>query len=97
MIDAHVHLWEKQLGRVDGLPVYDIGGGTGSVAIEIAGVDPSLSVITIEKDPAAVGLIERNRQKSGALNLTVIEGDAVEEIPKLESRTVFSSAEAAAG
>ncbi len=27
MIDAHVHLWEKQQGMVNGLPVYDIGGG----------------------------------------------------------------------
>ncbi|MBE6936305.1 MAG: amidohydrolase [Ruminococcaceae bacterium] len=27
MIDAHVHLWKKQAGRVNGLPVYDLGGG----------------------------------------------------------------------
>ena len=27
MIDAHAHLWLKQDGRVDGLPVYHIGGG----------------------------------------------------------------------
>ena len=27
MIDAHLHLWLKQHGRVNGLPVYDIGGG----------------------------------------------------------------------
>lgn len=27
MIDAHAHLWEKQQGRVNGLPVYDVGGG----------------------------------------------------------------------
>ena len=27
MIDAHVHLWQRQQGRVDGLPVYDLGGG----------------------------------------------------------------------
>ncbi|MBR6669077.1 MAG: amidohydrolase [Clostridia bacterium] len=27
MIDAHLHLWEKQNGRVNGLPVYDLGGG----------------------------------------------------------------------
>ena len=27
MIDAHVHLWEKQQGQVNGLPVYDLGGG----------------------------------------------------------------------
>lgn len=27
MIDAHVHLWLKQNGRVNGRPVYDLGGG----------------------------------------------------------------------
>ncbi len=27
MIDAHAHLWEKQQGTVNGLPVYDLGGG----------------------------------------------------------------------
>lgn len=27
MIDAHVHLWQKQNGMVNGLPVYDLGGG----------------------------------------------------------------------
>ena len=27
MIDAHVHLWEKQQGLVNGLPVYGLGGG----------------------------------------------------------------------
>ncbi len=27
MIDAHAHLWLRQQGRVNGLPVYDLGGG----------------------------------------------------------------------
>lgn len=27
MIDAHLHLWRNQNGMVNGLPVYDIGGG----------------------------------------------------------------------
>ena len=27
IIDAHVHLWDKQHGMVNGKPVYDIGGG----------------------------------------------------------------------
>lgn len=27
MIDAHVHLWLRQDGRVNGQPVYDLGGG----------------------------------------------------------------------
>ena len=27
IIDAHLHLWKKQQGMVNGMPVYDIGGG----------------------------------------------------------------------
>ncbi|MBR6164713.1 MAG: amidohydrolase [Clostridia bacterium] len=35
MIDAHVHLWLKQRGRVNGLPVYDLGGGRSMFGDEI--------------------------------------------------------------
>ena len=35
MIDAHVHLWLKQDGRVNGLPVYDLGGGRSMFGNEI--------------------------------------------------------------
>ncbi len=35
MIDAHVHLWEKQRGMVDGLPVYDLGGGKSRFGTEV--------------------------------------------------------------
>ena len=35
MIDAHVHLWEKQQGRVNGLPVYDLGGGKSMFGAEV--------------------------------------------------------------
>ena len=35
MIDAHVHLWEKQRGRVNGLPVYDLGGGKSMFGAEV--------------------------------------------------------------
>ena len=34
MIDAHVHLWLKQNGRVNGLPVYDLGGGKSQFGAE---------------------------------------------------------------
>ena len=27
IIDAHLHLWNKQHGMVNGKPVFDIGGG----------------------------------------------------------------------
>ena len=35
MIDAHVHLWLKQDGKVNGLPVYGIGGGRSMFGNEI--------------------------------------------------------------
>jgi len=35
MIDAHVHLWLKQAGRVKGLPVYDLGGGKSQFGDEV--------------------------------------------------------------
>lgn len=35
MIDAHVHLWEKQQGQVNGLPVYDLGGGKSQFGAEV--------------------------------------------------------------
>ena len=35
MIDAHVHLWEKQQGRVNGLPVYSLGGGLSRFGSEV--------------------------------------------------------------
>ncbi|MCR5474984.1 MAG: precorrin-6A reductase, partial [Lachnospiraceae bacterium] len=44
-----------RLGLREGDLVFDIGGGTGSVAIGIASLDPSLRVVTIEKDPEAAG------------------------------------------
>ena len=35
MIDAHVHLWRKQAGKVNGLPVYDLGGGKSMFGDEV--------------------------------------------------------------
>ena len=35
MIDAHVHLWLKQQGTVDRLPVCSIGGGRSMFGNEV--------------------------------------------------------------
>lgn len=56
--------------------VYDIGAGTGSVAIEMARKAYNGSVFAIEKNDAALGLINRNREKLGAFNVTVVPGTA---------------------
>ena len=41
MIDAHLHLWNKQQGRVNGLPVYDLGGGKSMFGGEIRQMMPA--------------------------------------------------------
>ena len=40
IIDAHVHLWKKQSGIVNGKPVYDIGGGRSNFGGEIKQMMP---------------------------------------------------------
>lgn len=64
--------------------VFDIGGGTGSVALEAAALSPTVRVITIEKDKKAASLIKKNVEKLGLKNVTVIEGDAVSSVEDLD-------------
>ena len=66
-----------RLGLRKGDTFYDIGGGTGSVAIEAASFDLSLQVYTIEKKKEAVELIRENIKKADVPNVEVLEGDAV--------------------
>lgn len=39
-IDAHLHLWDKQQGRVDGKPVYSVGGGRSYFGGEVLQMQP---------------------------------------------------------
>ena len=56
--------------------VYDIGGGTGSVALEAASLHPSLKVYTIERNAEAAGLIRQNIEALHMDNVHLIEGEA---------------------
>lgn len=56
--------------------VYDIGSGTGSIAVEMAGLSAGVQVYAIERKPQAVALIRENIQKFGTRNVQVIEGEA---------------------
>ena len=64
--------------------VYDVGAGSGSVTVEMALQACQGQVYAIEKNPAAVELLGRNRQRFCADNLEIIEGmapEAMEELP----------------
>lgn len=63
--------------------VYDIGAGTGSVAIELARKACEGEVYAIEQKSDAAGLINKNRRKLGAYNVTVVSGRAPEVFKEL--------------
>ena len=67
--------------------VYDVGAGSGSVAVECARMLPGGQVYAIEKKPEAAALTQRNAQKFGLNNLRVVEGAAPEALTALPAPT----------
>lgn len=68
----------SQIGRNLETVIYDVGAGTGSVAIELALANPMSQVYAFEVNPKACQLIRDNRTKLGAYNLVLVEGSAPE-------------------
>jgi precorrin-6Y C5,15-methyltransferase (decarboxylating) len=56
--------------------LWDIGAGSGSVAVEWMLCDPSLKAIAIEQSPERAGRIARNASVFGVPGLAVVEGTA---------------------
>ena len=71
----------------EGAIVYDIGSGTGSIAVEIAGLSENIQVYAVEQKQEAVSLIERNKKKFGVDNVTVIKAKAPEDLSELPAAT----------
>lgn len=67
--------------------VYDIGSGTGSIAVEIAGLSDDIRVYAIEQKKEAVSLIEKNKAKFQLENLTVLEAKAPLGLAELPAAT----------
>ena len=76
-----------KLGLYKGAVVYDIGSGTGSIAMEMAGLSDDVTVFAIEKKPEAVSLIEENKARFGLENIKVIQADAPDGLLELPRAT----------
>ena len=63
--------------------VWDVGGGTGALALEIARLMPAGAVHTLERDPDAIELLEHNRRRFGISNLHIHAGDAPDDLSQL--------------
>lgn len=75
-----LRLWE-------GAVVYDIGSGTGSVAVEIAGCAENVRVFAIEQREEGVELIRQNQRKFQLPNIKAVHGTAPEAFVDLPAPT----------
>ncbi len=64
--------------------VYDIGSGTGSVAVEAALIAEEGSVFAVEKSKEGIELIEENVAGFGLDNVEVIHGKGSREVKRLK-------------
>jgi precorrin-6B C5,15-methyltransferase / cobalt-precorrin-6B C5,C15-methyltransferase len=56
--------------------LWDVGAGSGSVAIEWLLADPAMRAVAIERNPERCGRIRRNAASLGVPHLVVVEGEA---------------------
>ena len=64
--------------------LWDVGAGSGAVAIEWLRAEPSSAALAVERDPGRAAVIGRNAQNLGVPRLTVIEGEAPAALKGLE-------------
>ncbi len=65
--------------------VWDLGAGSGSVAIEAGRLAERGAVYAVERDPDRVALLRHNLARHGSWNVEAIEGDAVRVLPTLST------------
>ncbi|MER5974928.1 precorrin-6y C5,15-methyltransferase (decarboxylating) subunit CbiE [Streptomyces sp. NPDC001857] len=64
------------LAPAPGELLWDIGGGSGSIAVEWMRTHPSCRAITVERDPVRAARITRNADRLGVPGLRVVTGAA---------------------
>ncbi|MFI8836993.1 precorrin-6y C5,15-methyltransferase (decarboxylating) subunit CbiE [Streptomyces afghaniensis] len=73
------HIRAATLGVLAPAPgelLWDIGGGSGSIAVEWMRTHPSCRAVTVERDPARAERIRRNADRLGVPALRVVTGAA---------------------
>ncbi|MFD8149454.1 precorrin-6y C5,15-methyltransferase (decarboxylating) subunit CbiE [Streptomyces sp. NPDC059720] len=72
------------LAPAPGELLWDVGGGSGSIAVEWMRTHPSCRAVSVERDPVRAARIERNAERLGVPGLRVVTGaapDALAELP----------------
>ncbi|MFD9422622.1 MULTISPECIES: precorrin-6y C5,15-methyltransferase (decarboxylating) subunit CbiE [unclassified Streptomyces] len=82
------HVRAATLGTLAPAPgelLWDIGGGSGSIAVEWMRAHPSCRAITVERDPVRAARIARNADRLGVPALRVVTGRAPEALAGLSA------------
>ncbi|MGW8742548.1 precorrin-6y C5,15-methyltransferase (decarboxylating) subunit CbiE [Streptomyces sp. NPDC055794] len=80
------HIRAATLGALAPAPgelLWDVGGGSGSIAVEWMRTHPACRAITVERDPARAERITRNAGRLGVPGLRVVTGAAPEALAGL--------------
>ena len=67
--------------------VYDVGSGTGSIAMEVAALSPWIKVYAMECQDEAIALIQKNKEARGAFNVKILQAMAPEGMEDLPAPT----------
>lgn len=70
-----------------GAVLWDIGAGTGSVAVSAALICPDCEIYAVDSDARAAALAEENRKKFHCFNMSVLHGRGSEIISRLPAPT----------
>ncbi|GAA2734650.1 precorrin-6y C5,15-methyltransferase (decarboxylating) subunit CbiE [Streptomyces nogalater] len=73
------HIRAATLGALAPAPgelLWDIGGGSGSIAVEWMRTHPSCRAVTVERDPVRAERIRRNAERLGVPGLRIVTGAA---------------------
>ncbi|RPK94133.1 precorrin-6y C5,15-methyltransferase (decarboxylating) subunit CbiE [Streptomyces sp. ADI98-10] len=82
------HIRAATLGTLAPAPgelLWDVGGGSGSIAIEWLRAHPSCRAVSVERDPVRAERITRNAQLLGVPALKVVTGPAPASLAELEA------------
>ncbi|MFE1247027.1 precorrin-6y C5,15-methyltransferase (decarboxylating) subunit CbiE [Streptomyces sp. NPDC058735] len=71
------------LAPAPGELLWDVGGGSGSIAVEWMRTHPSCRAVSVERDPVRAGRIGRNAARLGVPGLRVVTGAAPEALAGL--------------
>lgn len=71
------------LAPAPGESLWDVGGGSGSIAVEWMRTHPSCRAVSVERDPARAERIGRNARALGVPDLRVVTGAAPEALAEL--------------